>query len=158
MAALLHQLSWMSIARVSRLFAVFAALAACAVVPSSLAQQEVLPPGGWLPSAPLTPGASAVDCYNNATNYGLLSQQDAYSLCVGARNTAPFDCFQQAQRSNIDQTTALKLCRCTISTGRIDCYTQAHRTTELSEAEIINLCTHDINSSPACSPSAPPAG
>lgn len=104
---------------------------------NTLAQTATQP---TLPTNPVT-------CVNNAVTYGLLTQQQAYQLCVGSNTSAPFDCFQQATRTAIDEATALKLCRCAVSTSRVDCYNQAHGTTQLSDNEILDLCTHDVPNS-----------
>ena len=139
MAALLHQDKKMSIALIFALvFRVFS---------SAWGQPPAPPP--WVIGQPLPP-ANAVTCMNNATNFGLLTQQQAYQLCVGAAIRPAFDCFQQASRATIDDATAIKLCRCSVTTARVDCYVQAHNNTSLTENQILDLCTHDINASPAC--------
>jgi hypothetical protein len=144
MAALLHQDKKMSIALIFALVS--------GIFSPAWAQPQTQPPP-WIWGQPLPPG-DAVTCMNNATTFGLLTEQQAYQLCVGAGNSAPFDCYQQATRATIDESTAIKLCRCSVTTSRVDCYVQAHSTTDLSESQVLDLCTHDINASSACSPQA----
>jgi hypothetical protein len=99
---------------------------------------------------------AALTCINNATGFGLLTQQDAFVLCQGTTTSAPYDCYTQATtRALIDSSSALKLCRCTLSTGRVDCYVNAHNSTSLTDAQILDLCTHDIPYATACNPTPP---
>lgn len=105
---------------------------------------------------PATPGGAALQCFNNATVYGLLSQDDAFRLCSGSLGTGPYDCYRESVRALIDSETAMKLCRCAVTSTRVDCYRQAKTTTELNDAQIIDLCTHDYESlNPRCNPSKP---
>jgi hypothetical protein len=113
--------------------------------------QTVTPPLPVYPQAP-TP-SQALSCINNATGFGLLTQQDAYRLCLGATSQAPLDCYRQAVRSLVDENTALKLCRCAVSTDRVSCFQQAQSTTGLATDQILDICTHDIASTaPGCNP------
>lgn len=101
----------------------------------------------------LGPGApqGPVACMNQAMSMGLLSQQEAYTLCEGSSGSSPFECYARASRALIPSKTALQLCRCTLSATRVDCYLQAKNSTSLTEEQILDLCEHDGNEVPGCS-------
>lgn len=104
-------------------------------------------PGGARPqTAALLPVQAddsfpALGCYERAMDRTLLTQHDAYRLCMGATSDAPIACYERASAGLLLSVQAIDLCRCTDSLAPIQCYERAVRQTGLTQPDIIALCS-----------------
>ncbi|MDI1447772.1 hypothetical protein [Polyangium sp. 6x1] len=83
----------------------------------------------------------ALGCYERARERTLLSQNDAYLLCLGATSDAPIACYERASAGLLLSVQAIELCRCADSLAPIACYERAARQTTLTQPAILALCS-----------------
>lgn len=123
--------------------ALVASLAACERDAPDISRE---PAGARLQNAALLPVQvedphPALGCYEQALDRTMLTQHDAYRLCLGAMSYAPIDCYERATAGLVLSVQAIELCRCTDSLAPIECYERATRQTGLTQPDIIALCS-----------------
>lgn len=84
---------------------------------------------------------NAVPCFARADRETLLSDDQAFSLCFGARSYGPVECYLEARRgTGILDPQAIQLCRCAQGTQPVQCFRQADAETFLLDGQIVAMC------------------
>jgi hypothetical protein len=94
----------------------------------------------------------ALACVQSA-EASLLSENQAFALCQGARSSGPADCFAAADAETpLSQDQAVALCRCAESRGPVDCYARGDDDTTLSDQQLLSLCAPTLTEylTPSC--------
>jgi hypothetical protein len=91
-----------------------------------------------------------VRCFEAVTAIGVsLAESDAITLCGGAINAAPAQCFVTATaRTELSQQQAEQLCYRTTTTQPLACYANLAATNQFTEQQAIDFCASQCAAGP----------